>query len=102
MFLPAASFLVGLMGPQGPKGEDGVPGYDGHSGAKGEPGLPGPQGETLTRTNALVLEFFWPQFLSQTFMCVQDPEGTPARRDPTVFQVKWVRLAPPPWSTASW
>lgn len=53
MFLPAASFLPGLLGAQGPKGEDGVPGYHGQPGAKGEPGLPGPQGESLAQINSL-------------------------------------------------
>lgn len=64
VLLPAASYLPGVMGLQGPKGEDGVNGFDGQSGAKGEPGLPGPQGETLARTNASVLELFRSFFFS--------------------------------------
>lgn len=101
MLLPTASFLPGVTGPQGPKGEDGVHGFDGQSGAKGEPGLPGPQGETLARMNASVLALFL-SFFSLNISILQDPEDTPAHRDQTVFQVKWVSLARPLWSTASW
>lgn len=96
-----SSFLPGVIGPQGSKGEDGVNGFDGQSGAKGEPGLPGPQGETLTRTNASVLARFL-SFFSLNISILQDPEDTLAHRDQTVFRVKWVSLARPPWSTASW
>lgn len=31
-----------------------------------------------------------------------DPEDTLAPQDLTVFQVKWVSPAPPPWITGSW
>lgn len=32
----------------------------------------------------------------------RDPEDTLALQDLTVFQVKWVTLAPHPWITGSW